>query len=166
MSSVWRIYYDFLSATTKLLSPKSRWLRFAKMRVAFVSPKSVAVPVRAQVARFIVDNNRETMVRSRRPFVAAAGWSFPVASSAKTPLASFRQNARRPHAEEHRSATQAQVLSAADARCGASRSMRAHALARPHPSRRAYAHSSLRKRLRMRAPQDEDAHACRSAARR
>jgi hypothetical protein len=54
MSSGWQIYYDFLSATTKLLSPKSRWLRFAKMRVAFVSPKSVAVPVRAQVARFII----------------------------------------------------------------------------------------------------------------
>src|SRR5215831_8899596 len=77
MSSAWQIYDDFLSARTKLLSPKSRWLRFAKMRVAFVSPKSVAVPVRAQVARFIVNNNRETMVRSRRPFLAAAGWFSP-----------------------------------------------------------------------------------------
>ena len=41
-------------------------------------------------------------------------------------------------------------------RCDASRSMRAHRVARPHPSRRAYARSTLRKRLRMRAPQDED----------
>jgi hypothetical protein len=64
MSSVWQIYYDFLSATTKLLSRKSRWLRFAKMRIAFVSPKSAAVPVRAQVARFIVNNRPETMERS------------------------------------------------------------------------------------------------------
>src|SRR5262245_20142894 len=127
MSSGWQIYYDFLSATTKLLSPKSRWLRFAKMRVAFVSPKSVAVPVRAQVARFIVDNNRETMVRSRRPFVAAAGWSFPVASSAKPPLASFRQNAPRPHAEEHRSANTDACTSRL--RCDASRSMKPRAVA-------------------------------------
>src|SRR5262249_54069247 len=123
MSSGWQIYYDFLSATTKLLSPKSRWLRFAKMRVAFVSPKSVAVPVRAQVARFIVNNNRETMVRSRRPFLAAAGWSFPVASS---PLASFRQNAPRPHAEEHRSASTDACTSRL--RGDASRSMRPRAV--------------------------------------
>src|SRR5262249_8213532 len=120
MSSGWQIYYDFLSATTKLLSPKLRWLRFAKMRVAFVSPKSVAIPVRAQVARFIVNNNRETMVRSRRP---AAGWSFPVASS---PLASFRQNAPRPHAEEHRSASTDACTSRL--RGDASRSMRPRAV--------------------------------------
>src|SRR5262249_1515212 len=129
MSSAWQIYDDFLSARTKLLSPKSRWLRFAKMRVAFVSPKSVAVPVRAQVARVIVNNRPETMDRSTRSFAAAAGWSFPVASSAKTPLASFRQNARRPHAEEHRSASTDACTSRL--RCDASRSMRPRA----HPSR-------------------------------
>src|SRR5262249_58736789 len=41
-------------------------------------------------------------------------------------------------------------------RCDASRSMRAPHPGRPHPSRRAHARSTLRKRLRMRAPQDED----------
>src|SRR5215472_1332762 len=76
MSSVWRIYYDFLSATTKLLSPKSL-ASFRQNALAFISPKAVAVPVRAQVARFIVNNRPETMVRSRRPFHAAAGWFSP-----------------------------------------------------------------------------------------
>jgi len=81
-------------------------------------------------------------------------------------LASFGQNAGwvrfakmrgapRPHAEERRSAMQAQVLSAADARCDASRSMRG--LPPPHPSRRAHARPDLRQRLRTRAPQDEAA---------
>ena len=154
MSSGWQIYYDFLSATTKLLSPKSRWLRFAKMRVAFVSPKSVAVPVRAQVARFIVDNNRETMVRSRRPFVAAAGWSFPVASSAKTPLASFRQNAPRPHAEEHRSASTDACTSRL--RGDASRSMRPRAVAVLILRDARTPRLNLRHFFRTRAPQDED----------
>src|SRR5262249_14160107 len=64
MSSVWQIYYDFLSATTKLLSPKSL-ASFRQMRVAFISPKSVAVPVRAQVARFIVNNNRKQWIAAR-----------------------------------------------------------------------------------------------------
>ena len=41
-------------------------------------------------------------------------------------------------------------------RCDASRSMRATSIARPHPSRGAHARSTLRERLRMRAPQDED----------
>ena len=50
---------------------------------------------------------------------------------------------------------QAQVLSAADARCDASRSMRG--LPPPHPSRRAHARPDLRQRLRTRAPQDEAA---------
>ncbi len=115
----------------------------------------------------------------RRSFRTAAGWSFARTKQAILPawlrlakcaLGSFDQNDRwvrfaktrgapRPHAEEHRSATQAQVLSAADARCDASRSMRAHALARPHPSRRAYARSSLRDRSSPRAPQDEDGRA-------
>src|SRR5262245_38560118 len=36
--------------------------------------------------------------------------------------------------------------------------MRAPDHGRPHPSRRAHARSTLRKRLRMRAPQDEDEH--------
>jgi len=81
-------------------------------------------------------------------------------------LASFGQNAGwvrfakmrgapRPHAEERRSAMQAQVLSAADARCDASRSMRG--LPPPHPSRRAHARPDLRQRFRTRAPQDEAA---------
>jgi hypothetical protein len=43
-------------------------------------------------------------------------------------------------------------------RCDASRSMRAHALVRPHPSRRAHAHSSLGNFFGTRAPQDEDEH--------
>ena len=89
--------------------------RFRQHRVGFVSPKCglgsfrqnlPLSPVRAQVARVIANNRPDTMERSRRPFLAAAGWFFPVASSAKTPLASFRQNAPRPHAEEHRSAKQ------------------------------------------------------------
>ena len=50
---------------------------------------------------------------------------------------------------------QAQVLSAADARCDASRSMRG--LPPPHPSRRAHARPDLRQRFRTRAPQDEAA---------
>jgi hypothetical protein len=62
---------------------------------------------------------------------------------------------RRPHVEEHRSATRAQVLPK-PTRCDASRSMRAHAAARPHPSRRAHAPSRLRNAFGMRAPQDED----------
>src|SRR5262249_19453235 len=123
--SRWQIYYYFFSAKTKILLPKLRCLPFAKMRVAFVSPKSVAVPVRAQVARVIVNNRPETMVRSRRPFLAAAGWFSP-ASSAKTPLASFRQNAPRPHAEEHRSANTDACTSRL--RCDASRSMKPRAL--------------------------------------
>src|SRR5262249_857488 len=36
--------------------------------------------------------------------------------------------------------------------------MRAHALARPHPSRRAYARSNLPNAFGMRAPQDKDEH--------
>src|SRR5215468_4622254 len=151
MSSGWQIYYDFLSATTKLLSPKSRWLRFAKMRVAVVSPKSVAVPVRAQVARFIVNNNRETMVRSRRPFLAAAGWSFPLASS---PLASFRQNAPRPHAEEHRSANTDACTSRL--RCDASRSMKPRAVTVLILRDARTPRLNLRHFFRTRAPQDED----------
>jgi len=64
------------------------------------------------------------------------GWrSFP------TPAGWFL--APRPHAEEHRSTTSADA-STAEARCDASRSMRAHTSARPHPSRRAHARSSLR----------------------
>ena len=96
------------------------------MRVAFVSPKSVAVPVRAQVAWVIVNNRPEIMDRSPRSFAAAAGWSFPVASSAKPPLASFRQNAPRPHAEEHRSASTDACTSRL--RDDASRSMRPRAV--------------------------------------
>jgi len=65
------------------------------------------------------------------------------------------RGAPRPHAEERRSAMQAQVLSAADARCDASRSMRG--LPPPHPSRRAHARPDLRQRFRTRAPQDEAA---------
>ena len=62
-----------------------------------------------------------------RSFPTPAGWFF----------------APRPHAEEHRSTTSADA-STAEARCDASRSMRAHTSARPHPSRRAHARSSLR----------------------
>src|SRR6516165_1767012 len=94
MSSGWQIYYDFLSATTKLLSPKSRWLRFAKMRVAFVSPKSVAVLVRAQVAQIIVNNNRKQWIAARnrllQPQVGPA-----LGSTTLSALGSFRQNAPR-----------------------------------------------------------------------
>src|SRR5215831_11940000 len=153
MSSAWQIYDDFLSARTKLLSPKSRWLRFAKMRVAFVSPKSVAVPVRAQVARVIVNNRPETMVRSRRPFLAAAGWFSP-ASSAKTPLASFRQNAPRPHAEEHRSANTDACTSRL--RGDASRSMRPRAVTVLILRDARTPRLNLRHFFRTRAPQDED----------
>src|SRR5260370_8644842 len=45
---------------------------------------------------------------------------------------------------------------AAEARCDASRSMRAHPLARPHPSRRAYARSVMWDLFGIRAPRDED----------
>ena len=50
-------------------------------------------------------------------------------------------------------------------RCDASRSMRATSIARPHPSRGAHARSTLRERLRMRAPQDEDSIAFRPSSR-
>jgi len=76
------------------------------------------------------------------------------------PLASFRQNAPcvlAPHAEEHRSGSE-HAVSPASLRCDASRSMRAHALARLHPSRRAHARSNLPNVFGMRAPQDEDEH--------
>src|SRR5262249_48686821 len=43
--------------------------------------------------------------------------------------------------------------------------MRANPIARPHPSRRAHARSTSRKRLRMRAPQDEDSIAFQSSSR-
>jgi len=62
-------------------------------------------------------------------------------------MASFGQNVLRavaPHAEEHRSADARAGASPAQARCDASRSMRANRVARPHPSRRAHARSSLR----------------------
>jgi hypothetical protein len=75
-------------------------------------------------------------------------------------LASFGQRCAahpRPHAEEHRSPTSAGA-STARVRCDASRSMRATPRGRPHPSRRAHARSTLRKRLRVRAPQDEAEH--------
>jgi len=49
-----------------------------------------------------------------------------------------------PHAEEHRSATRAHVLPPLKPRGDASRSMRANALACPHPSRRAHARSRWR----------------------
>ena len=47
-------------------------------------------------------------------------------------------------------------------RCDASRSMRANALACPHPSRRAY--SNLLNVFFIRAPQDEDKQACQSGS--
>ena len=50
-------------------------------------------------------------------------------------------------------------------RCDASRSMRATSIARPHPSRGAHARSTLRERLRMRAPQDEDSIAFQPSSR-
>jgi hypothetical protein len=70
------------------------------------------------------------------------------------------QNARRarPHAEGHRSANGSTDAPPPRLRCDASRSMRAMSWS-PHPSRRAYGHSTLRERLRMRAPQDEDSRA-------
>ena len=43
--------------------------------------------------------------------------------------------------------------------------MRATSIARPHPSRGAHARSTLRERLRMRAPQDEDSIAFRPSSR-
>jgi hypothetical protein len=43
--------------------------------------------------------------------------------------------------------------------------MRANPVARPHPSRRAYARSSLKNVSRMRAPQDEDEHRLRHSSR-
>jgi hypothetical protein len=46
--------------------------------------------------------------------------------------------------------------STAEPHCDASRSMRARAVARPHPSRRAHASSRLHNVSRVRAPQDED----------
>jgi hypothetical protein len=60
--------------------------------------------------------------------------------SAKMTVGFVGQNARRahPHAEEHRSANGSAGASTADARCDASRSMRAMS-GRPHPSRRAHA---------------------------
>jgi hypothetical protein len=71
----------------------------------------------------------------------------------------------RPHAEEYRSSMRAQVLPTAVARCDASRSMRAHTVARPHPSRRAHARSSSQKGSGVRAPQDEDGHRLRHSSR-
>jgi hypothetical protein len=83
-----------------------------------------------------------------------AGWFFcPVASFGETAI-----DDARPHAEEHRSA-RGRLLQQPPLRCDASRSMRANSIARSHPSRRAHALSTLRKRLRMRAPQDEDGRA-------
>src|SRR5262249_46714923 len=153
MNSGWEIYYDFFSATTKLLLPKTRWLCFAKKRVAFVLPKYLAVPVRPQIARFILDNNWETMVRSRRPFVAAAGWSFPVASSAKTHWLRFAKNAPRPHAEEHRSASTDACTSRL--RGDASRSMRPRAVTVLILRDARTPRLNLRHFFRTRAPQDE-----------
>src|SRR5262249_31389547 len=43
--------------------------------------------------------------------------------------------------------------------------MRANPTARPYPSRRAHARATLRKRLRVRAPQDEDSIAFQSSPR-
>src|SRR5262249_28615614 len=75
---------------------------------------------------------------------------------AKTTLGSFRQNARRSLALMRPDASAG--ASTAQARRDASRSMRANRVARPHPSRRAYAPSRLRSFFRTRAPQDEDEH--------
>jgi hypothetical protein len=48
------------------------------MRVAFVSPKSVAVPGRAQVAQIIVNNNRKQWIAARnrlpQPQVGSFAW--------------------------------------------------------------------------------------------
>jgi hypothetical protein len=71
---------------------------------------------------------------------------------AKVVLASFRQNAPRPHAEEPRSAGKSAL-----------RSVPKHeGPYRPHPSRRAHVRLSLRNPTRTRAPQDEAAQAYRA----
>src|SRR6266511_786575 len=95
------------------------------------------------VAALPVKNRPETGTLGRRSFRAAAGWSaaptLPLGFVwPKLSLGSFGQNAQptlRPHAEEHRSA-KGHACSADWLRCDASRSMRARAVARPHPSRR------------------------------
>jgi hypothetical protein len=78
MSCVWQIYYDFLSATTKFAFAKIALASFRQMCVAFVSPKSVAVPGRAQVAQIIVNNNRKQWIAARnrlaQPQVGSFAW--------------------------------------------------------------------------------------------
>ena len=75
-------------------------------------------------------------------------------------MASFGQNVLRavaPHAEEHRSADARAGASPAQARCDASRSMRA--MPRPSSSFETRARAfEFAKRLGIRAPQDEDEH--------
>src|SRR5262249_38552309 len=54
---------------------------FRQNRVGFVSPKSVAVPVRAQVARVIVNNNRKQWIGARKRLLQPeVGSSFSVIS--------------------------------------------------------------------------------------
>jgi hypothetical protein len=75
-------------------------------------------------------------------------------------VTSFGQNARRLVALMPRSiaARRERRRYLAEARCDASRSMSAQAVARPHLSRRAHARSSSQKVSRVRTPQDEDEH--------
>jgi hypothetical protein len=92
----------------------------------------------ALVAAFIVNNNPETMESSRRRSSTASGWCFVQVRNAPRTLALMLRSIA---AHNERGCVHSR------GRCDASRSMRAHSVARPHPSRRAHAHSSWRHHL-------------------
>jgi hypothetical protein len=134
------------------LAPAAPSPRFAGARVSLRQ-----IPVR--VAPFIVNNRLETMDRRRRSLTATAG-RFRMEQAGMLPIGFVSPNAPcvlAPHAEERRRAHE-HASSPASLRCDASQSMRAHALAPPHPSRRACARSNSRNVFGVRAPQDEDEH--------
>jgi hypothetical protein len=90
------------------------------------------------------------------PPTTRAGWSF-----ARCPSRGFVAKMRGAFSPSCRGTSQRDAsagAATAEARCDASRSMRAQAVARPHLSRRAHARSSSQKVSRVRTPQDEDEH--------
>jgi hypothetical protein len=95
------------------------------------------------VAQLPVKNRPETGSPRGCSFSTPAGWFFARAKHAPC-CVSPKCALSCPHAEEQRSATRAQVLPPLKPRCDASLSMRANALACPHPSRRAHARSRWR----------------------